>query len=1325
MIRAWRSAKQAQERRPIWGRLLALFILVGVVGGVIFIATRPPEEEPVPIFDPQPAVGPITRTVGEVAWEVPTQGVANLLLAGASNPDVFAEDLYIATDGGALISLDGRSGNERWRSELPFGDAGAVALGDGRIFVGSGPALVGYNVSDGSVASEIELAEDQVFPVIGPGGELYATFHDGSLFGLSQSGSGVRWSVSLGSHIDAPPVVGPDGTIYVGTMEPGNVSALGPEGNLIWTAETGPVEVSPALGSVYVATADSTLFAFDEEGFFLWERGIDSPALAPPTVSSDGTVYVLSDSGLFGFTPDGDQVLEWINFDVSREHASLTVDTDGTAYVLTYDGVVWAVQRDGTASEFFYDPDAQMIAAGPEGLLYVAGYSGITALRPVVAEEERISPTPTPEPLPEIELELGRPEVRGFNVFINGFVGVDGGEITRLSWDWGDGSSSDAFFTAEHTYNTPGLYRVTATAFDNFGRSKNITTIVIVEPLPVPTATSFPPTPFPEFLYGGVLRLALDRDPFSGGVDPYQRISGIGTLVNSLIFSGLFRIDPVTPAIEGDLVEAWDMSANGTTWTLRLRRDARFHDGTPVTATDVHASLKAMLSSGSALLQGLRDNIAGLDIIDDFTVRITLRTPFAPFLRSLASRRVPILPERLIAQAPLERPEQLIGSGPFQLAEHVPQERLLLKRNDSYFLQRGTLPYLDGVELYVIPDFDTRLAAFRAGRIDFFGFPQTQGLSLSQARDSFGDGTAVLYDGPPRVVALWFDTQTPPFNDLRVRWAVANALDRQRVTEFLYGEQGLPQSPVPSLYFPDWAQPQAAVEGVLPYDPERAKRLLVAAGYPDDFFTVIFVNGANVPAAEVTAAYLAEVGIEVEIALMSSAAEFCARLQEGEGYGGIYVQNLSRGAGDVDASLFFSFSPDSIFNYSRVSDPRLEEMLFAQRQALDPDSRKSIINVIDRYVAEQAYIVPMPGVRLVQAHGNAVRNFSYHPNADLGALLEQVWLDRGNARPAPTPVLATPTPAPGPFSTPVPIRPSPTPLPTPTSGVAQVSVSGIRFAAGAIDGSRITVDLGSVVVVYLTLNSSAPTQGELEVTVVKDLIFEEDQPKKLCVSEVALGAGVQEVQACDFFADDMTIGTLRQYFVRIAWNGEIIYDNFDPNTRPFVLTREVTATPTAAPTPAPLPTLGPTPLNTEAGSVAGIHWGTGFAASSNLFDFGTWPHYYSSRTTTTGYLYSNQGSPTVLFAKITPPDPCIPDRLSYQGVTASELTDLGALQYEVQQGIAFFTTEDPACYPGTLAFRQGDQYGLIQPIEVNPDGFFFNWWYGDSGVIDFSQAFPS
>ena len=552
-------------------------------------------------------------------------------------------------------------------------------------------------------------------------------------------------------------------------------------------------------------------------------------------------------------------------------------------------------------------------------------------------------------------------------------------------------------------------------------------------PVPLPTATAAPvatlaPAASPGGpTYGGVLQLSLNRDPFSDGFSPYPNLNGVKALVNSLIFSRLFRKDQDSSEFEGDLAESWEVSADGRTWIVRLREDALFHDGSPVTATDVQQSIESMVESSGRFFQGLAEAVTKISVVDDLTVVINTREPFAPFMDVLASAWATIAPVRTLASE--GSAEVLVGSGPFQVLEYRPGESLLVGRNPDYYRQP---PYLDGVEFFFVSDRATQLAAFRTGKLDFAGASTGSGLDSSELEEIRRSESAVLFEGWAVAPALRFDTQNPPFNDARVRRAVALSIDRPLWDAELNNGRGRLEFPIPSLYFPEWAHPESAVKEVLAYDPVRAESLLAEAGFPDGLRTVLYVwSEQYVFGAKWIVELLSQVGIQVELRLEERAV-LTERLLGEDGYQGMFFGPTSGVSFDIDGFLAANFLPGGFANYSRIRDRELEAFFRAQRSETDQQKRRAIV----------AELVPMPSVRQVQAHSFRVQGFRFQPGLDPGAMLEAVWI--GDAAPSPTTAVevASPTRVPVPTATavaaiavavPVPPTPTPTPVPpTPT-----------------------------------------------------------------------------------------------------------------------------------------------------------------------------------------------------------------------------------------------------------------------------------------------------
>ena len=306
------------------------------------------------------------------------------------------------------------------------------------------------------------------------------------------------------------------------------------------------------------------------------------------------------------------------------------------------------------------------------------------------------------------------------------------------------------------------------------------------------------PTPTPPLRderYGGELALALADEPFEDGFSPRDNFSTGASQIYSLIFSRLWRTNPESPwGVVGDFVEWWSVGLDGREWTLGLRQDARFHDGSRVTARDAEYSIEAF---------SLVD-FAGVSVIDDYTIRIEFEEPNIDFANTMASSWRAIVVPRGLLDAPIGRFTDLVGSGPFVPAEPDRYDVSRLGRNPDYY--EGGLPFLDSVSLYVVPERTARTVAFQEiGDIHLLGYPYSRTSSghfppLTNEGHATVSGNAT-FGSYPVVFALWLDTRYPPLSDPRVRLAVNRAIDRNALDHLGAGE---PQGPVPEALFPVW-----------------------------------------------------------------------------------------------------------------------------------------------------------------------------------------------------------------------------------------------------------------------------------------------------------------------------------------------------------------------------------------------------------------------------------------------------------------------------------------------------------------------------------------
>ena len=331
---------------------------------------------------------------------------------------------------------------------------------------------------------------------------------------------------------------------------------------------------------------------------------------------------------------------------------------------------------------------------------------------------------------------------------------------------------------------------------------------------------------------GGTLVAAIDSDP--GGLNPAITTSGATHTASELMFNGLVSYVPGQEP-QPELAESWEVEEGGALYRFRLRRGVVWHDGEPFTASDVVFTFEKLLFKfHSRTAASVGAAIESITAPDDATVEFRFAQPYAPLLRQLDVTEAPILPEHVYGEGdPLENPanNQPVGTGPFKLEEYRPDTEIRLVANPDYF--EDGLPRLDKVVMRIIPDPANQVIALESGEVDWlFGVP---GPDLQRLEDS-GDfdflPTTVNPGGSNCVMTVSFNLERPMFQDVRVRRALAMALDRQQFVErVLFGQGKVAEAPISS------GIPGAHASGLadLPaFDRAGAERLLDEAGWRRD-----------------------------------------------------------------------------------------------------------------------------------------------------------------------------------------------------------------------------------------------------------------------------------------------------------------------------------------------------------------------------------------------------------------------------------------------------------------------------------------------------------
>lgn len=360
------------------------------------------------------------------------------------------------------------------------------------------------------------------------------------------------------------------------------------------------------------------------------------------------------------------------------------------------------------------------------------------------------------------------------------------------------------------------------------------------------------------------LVVAVDSDP--GQFNPAITTGAHVHAVADSLFNGLVGLNEDLNPVP-DLATEWTVSDDGLVYSFTLA-DASWHDGEPVTSTDVKFTFEQVLFQHHARTKsGLSGVVAAIETPDPRTVVFRLSTPHPAFLRRLNVTEAPILPAHLYADAgdPTEAPANTapIGSGPYRFVSHAPGDRVVLEANPDYFKSTG--PGVDRVVFRIIKDPATRLLAFEQGEVDYI--PRINGRDVGRIEATDRGGVLFATSGPGGgncIMTVSFNLERDATANLAVRMALAHAVDRNRLLEqVLFNRGSVAAAPFSSAI--GWAHHPGALED-LAYDPAKAESLLDEAGFaPDGSGTRLTLDMVHYPNfvkySELMAQDLAQIGV--------------------------------------------------------------------------------------------------------------------------------------------------------------------------------------------------------------------------------------------------------------------------------------------------------------------------------------------------------------------------------------------------------------------------------------------------------------------------------
>jgi peptide/nickel transport system substrate-binding protein len=459
-------------------------------------------------------------------------------------------------------------------------------------------------------------------------------------------------------------------------------------------------------------------------------------------------------------------------------------------------------------------------------------------------------------------------------------------------------------------------------------------------------------------------------------LDPRVGTDAQSEFIDELLFDSLVRKDRNFNLVPG-AAERWEIP-DPRTYVFHLHRGIRFHDGRPLTARDVKWTLDTMRDGSLLSIKGATYGLVDrVETPDDLTVVVHLKEPFAPLLWNLSEGAFGIVP----SGSGKEFKNNPVGSGPFRFVRADPDSQVVIARNNDYW---GERPSVERIRFAVVPDDTTRALELRKGSADLApanSFPPDMVRTLEREHNIIvqrHSGTSLAY--------LAFNLRDPVLKDVRVRQALAYAIDRQTILHYLLGDSGrLAASVLPPEH---WAYDPGVT--AYPYDPAKANSLLDAAGYPrgrDGVRVHLTMKTSTVESARLLAAVLQQQLRQVGIALDIRTYEF-ATFYSDVTKGAFQLYSLRWiGYSNQDPDIFedafhsASFAPRRA-NRGYYSNPQVDRLLEEGRRTVDQEQRKRIYSEVQRILARDLPYFNLWYLDNVLVHSSRVRNVELGPSAD-------------------------------------------------------------------------------------------------------------------------------------------------------------------------------------------------------------------------------------------------------------------------------------------------------------------------------------------------------
>ena len=503
---------------------------------------------------------------------------------------------------------------------------------------------------------------------------------------------------------------------------------------------------------------------------------------------------------------------------------------------------------------------------------------------------------------------------------------------------------------------------------------------------------------------GGAFYGRLGSNP--PDLDPAHSTDTTSSRVVRNVFDGLVKYNK-NLEVEPAVAKSWESSQNGTEWTFHLREGVKFHHGREVKASDVVYSFSRLLDpqtkserawlfenvvGAKSFQDGKADSVKGLTAVDEYTVKISLKEPFAPFLSMLCMENAAIVPQEIIEEKGEQFGQHPVGTGPFEFKSWKQDSKLVLTKNEDYY-ETGR-PYLDRVVYRIIVEGTSAFPEYEQGNIYQFDSDIPDG-QMKRVMDSEGE-FADHYQQIDRLGTYYLaiNNQKEPFDSKKVRKAMNYAVNKEVIAKVVRNGTVNPASGIlpPGMpgYNPD-------LKGY-PHDLEKAKDLLKEAGYPDGLpgeYKIIYnTSKKHQRNLEAIQRNLKQIGINVKLVNM----DWGTVLDKAD-HGNFTLMRMGWIADYPDPDnflhvLFHSKNAGAGGNYAFYKNKAIDKKLEKARKMDRGEERLSLYQEIEEEIMNDAPWVPIYYYStpvLVQPY---VHNYVFTGQTPLP--LTNVWVEPGH-----------------------------------------------------------------------------------------------------------------------------------------------------------------------------------------------------------------------------------------------------------------------------------------------------------------------------------------